>query len=67
MRSSPAWPHGHGFVAATSWKRAGSVTQPEAATIVDPTVLERLPQRLEHVARELRELVEEQHAVVRAA
>jgi hypothetical protein len=29
------------------------------------TVLERLPQRLEHVPRELRQLVQEQDAVAR--
>ena len=31
----------------------------------DPTLLERLAQRLEHVPVELRQLVEEQHAVIR--
>ena len=31
----------------------------------DPAVLQRLAQHLQHVARELRQLVEEQHAVVR--
>jgi hypothetical protein len=54
-----------GFIAATSWKRAGSSTRRAARLIVIVPDLERLPQRFEHLAPELRQLVEEQHAAVR--
>ena len=61
---APANPHGHGFIAATSWNRAGNVIARPARAIDDAPVLERLAQRLEHVAVELRQLVEEQDAVI---
>ena len=63
-RGDGAWPHGHGFVAATSMKRVGKIARALAAHDRDAAVLERLAQRLERGARELRELVEEQDAVV---
>ena len=58
-------PHGHGFEAATSMKRVGKTITRWARTIVDAPVLERLAQRLQRRPRELRQLVEEQHAAVR--
>ena len=61
----PAKPHGHGFIAATSWKRAGNVVARPTRATDDAPVLERLAERLEDVPRELRQLVEEQHAVIR--
>ena len=64
-RGDPGQPHGHGFIAATSWKRAGNVAAPAGAGDRDPAVLERLAERLEDVAVELRQLVEEQDAVGR--
>ena len=48
---SPSQPHGHGFIAATSWKRAGKRRVPRAARDRDAALLERLAQRLEHVRR----------------
>ncbi len=45
----PSWPHGHGFIAATSWNDAGN---------------ERLAQGLERGARKFGQLVEEEHAVM---
>ena len=39
----------------------------EGAGDRDVAVLQRLPQHLEHVALELRQLIEEEHAVVRQA
>ena len=61
----PAIPHGHGFIAATSWNRAGNVSRPAGPDDRDATVLERLAQRLQDVPVELRQLVEEQDAVIR--
>ena len=61
----PPRPHGHGFEAATSMKRVGKTIDLLAADDRHVAVLERLAQRLEARARELRELVEEQHAAVR--
>jgi hypothetical protein len=48
---------------ATSWKRAGKTAWPGPGD-GDDAVLERLPQRLEHRALELRELVEKENASV---
>jgi hypothetical protein len=48
---------------ATSWKRAGRTARPGPGD-GDDAVLERLPQRLEHRALELRELVEKENALV---
>ena len=64
-RGSPRCPHGHGFIAATSWNRAGNSACRAARDSTMWPALERLAQHLEHVAVELRQLVEEQHAVVR--
>ena len=61
---SPAWPHGHGFIAATSMKRAGNTAERCPRTTATAAVLQRLAQRLEHVPRELGQLVEEEHAAV---
>ena len=47
--------------------RAGNVTAVPARAIVMRAFLERLPQHFEHVSRELRQLVEKQHAVMRQA
>ena len=65
--SSPRWPHGQGLAAATSVKSAGKCTAPRAAHHADGALLERLAQRLEVAARELADLVEEEHAAVREA
>ena len=62
---SPRWPQGQGFIAATSWKRAGSRSALRTRAIVTDALFERLPQRLERAAPELGQLVEEQDAVVR--
>ena len=53
-------------MAATSWN-VGGERRPRRVprAIGDPPLLERLAQRLERVAPELRQLVEEEHAVVR--
>ena len=62
----PAKPHGHGFIAATSWNRAGKVVARPARDDRHAAFLERLAERLEDVAVELGQLVEEQHALVGA-
>ena len=46
-------------------RSAGNTSERCPRVIVDPSLLERLPQRVERRARELRQLVEEQHAAVR--
>ena len=51
-------------MAATSCTSAGNDSEPLPRAIGEPALLERLAQRLEHVAAELRQLVEEQHAAV---
>jgi hypothetical protein len=56
-------PKGRGFMAATRTKRAGNVVERRARDR-HLAVLERLPQHLDTAAGELRQLVEEQHAVV---
>jgi hypothetical protein len=53
---SPSQPHGHGFVAATSVKRAGYKRD------ADATRFDRLAQGLEHRGLKLRELIQKQHA-----
>ena len=58
----PASPHGHGFMAATSRKRAGQRHRGPGPAHPDDALLERLAQRVEHVGGELAQLVEEQHA-----
>ena len=60
----PAKPHGHGFIAATSWNRAGKRRRPAGPGDRDAALLERLAERLEDVAIELGQLVEEQDALV---
>ena len=62
---SPRAPHGQRFIVPTSWNRAGKTSAPADARDRDRAVLERLAQRLERRPRELRQLVEEQHAAVR--
>ena len=64
---SPRAPQGQRFIAATSWNRAGNDARPSTRETDHDAVLERLAQRLEHRPCELRELVEEEHAVVREA
>ena len=60
-----AYPLAVGFIAATSMNLAGNFTDPcTRATVTSPR-LHRLAQRLQHVPAELRQLVEEQNAVVR--
>jgi hypothetical protein len=59
-----AMPHGHGVGRRDERERVGNSTTRCARTIVTSAVLERLAQRLERGPRELRQLVEEQHAVV---
>ena len=54
-------------MAATSMKRAGKLSDIAARAMVTCAVFERLAQDFEDVARELGELVEEEHAVVREA
>ena len=61
----PANPHGQGFIAATSWKRAGKDRRPAHPRDRDPTVLHRLAERLEDITAEFRQLVEEEDALVR--
>ena len=61
----PSNPHGQGFAAATRVNRAGNTARAHRARDDDATVLEGLAEPLERVAAELRELVEEQHAMVR--
>ena len=39
--SSPANPHGHGFIAATSWKRAKVVARPTREIATRPNVAKR--------------------------
>ncbi len=62
---SPRAPHGHMFIVPTSWKRAGKSAVPADARDGDHAVLERLPERLEHRARELGQLVEQQDPAMR--
>ena len=64
---SGPFPQGHGFDAATSMKRQGSDTVPVVLVDGDDALLERHPQRLEGVAAELAELVEEEDAAMRAS
>ena len=64
---SPANPHGQGFIAPISMKRAGKITVLRGARDPHAAFLERLAQHLEHVPAELRHLVEEEHAVMREA
>ena len=59
-------PQGHGFDAATSMKRQGSKTVPVVLRDRHGPLLERHPQRLESVAAELAQLVEEEHAAMGA-
>ena len=60
----PPSPHGHGLDAATSMNRVGNDHHLLAAHDRDVAVLERLAQRLQARPGELRQLVEEQDAVV---
>ena len=60
----PANPHGHGFIAAMSWKRAGKVVDPAGPGDDHALVLERLAERLEDVPVELGQLVEEEDPVI---
>ena len=62
---SPRAPHGHRFIVATSWKRAGKTARPAARATADLAVLDRLAQRLERRALELGELVEHEDSPVR--
>ena len=62
--ADPSWPHGHGFIAATSVNRAGNDLAPADPDDGHAPVLERLAQRLEHVAAELGQLVAHEHALV---
>ena len=64
---SPRPPHGHRFIVATSWKRAGKSACPCDPRDRDDAVLERLPQRLERRPLELGQLVEQQDAAMREA
>ena len=59
----PAYPHGHGLVAATSMKRDGK-TSALAPDDRHASVLQRLAERLDRRALELRELVHEQDPAV---
>ena len=61
---SVAWPQRHGFIAAMSWNRAGIGDAVVGAGDQHLAALERLAQRIEHLRLELRQLVEEQYAVV---
>ena len=63
---SPRPPHGQRFIVATSRKRAGKSARPPTRNGDDP-VFERLPQRFEHRAGELGQLVEQQDTAVREA
>ena len=45
--------------------RAGNVNVIAARAMRHRAVLQRLPQHLQHIARELRQLIQKQHAVVR--
>ena len=58
------WPQRQGFIAATSWKRAGIGDMGVGAGHGHAAALQRLAQRLQRGAMELRQLVEEQHAVM---
>ena len=62
---SPRAPHGHMFIVPTSWNRAGKSACPPTRATLDDAVLEWLPERLQHRARELGQLVQEEHAEVR--
>ena len=58
---------GAGFIAAASMKRAGKVSDMRRARDGDRAVFERLAHNFEHVARELGQLVQKEHAVMREA
>ena len=62
--AEPSWPHGHGFIAATNVNRAGNDLAPADPHDGHAPLLERLAQRLEHVATELGQLVAHEHALV---
>ena len=62
---SPSWPHGHGFIAAISTKRAGYVAAPPAREIVIAPSSRGLTKRLEHRRLEFAELIQKQRARVR--
>ena len=61
---SPKNPQGHGFIAATSTKRAGNTAVRAARATMMRAVFERLAQHFQRPPVEFRQLVEEQHAVV---
>ena len=62
---SPRAPHGHMFIVPTSCEACREERVAADARDRNDAVLQRLSQRLEHGARELRQLVEEQHAAMR--
>ena len=62
--SSVGQPRRHGLAAAIELKARREVADPARASHRDPTVLQRLTQRLEHVLLELGQLVEEEHPTV---
>jgi hypothetical protein len=62
---SPRWPQGHGFIAATSWKRAGNSDCRAAREITMWPGLDRLAQHFQHSAVEFRKLVEKENTIVR--
>ena len=62
---SPYQPQGQGFIAQTSMNSLGKVCEPCTREMVTCPVLERLAHGLDGVAPEFRQLVEEQHALVR--
>ena len=54
-------------MAATSWNRAGKLAVPGGPRDAYRSGLERFAQRLQQVAAEFRQLVEEQNAAMREA
>ena len=67
QRQAPGWPlapHGHGFMAATSWKRAGNSHRGPRPRDPHDALLQGLAQAVEHGRLELAQLVEEEHAAV---
>ena len=66
-RATAAKPHGHGFVAATSMKRVGKTRVRWPRTTATRPSSSGWRSASSARARELRQLVEEQHAVVREA
>lgn len=57
---SPALPHRQGFIAATSW-----ISDAVIGTGNDAFArFQRLAQRIQHLRRKFRELIEEKNAVV---